>query len=333
MPELRKDPVIGRWVIISTERGKRPHDFRPVPEPRKSGFCPFCPGNEDKTPPEIFALREPGTPPNTPGWSLRVVPNKYPALRVEGELNRRGEGIYDVMNGVGAHEVIIETPKHEKKLADLEISQIHNILKVYRDRITDLRNDVRLKYVLVFKNQGFEAGASLEHSHSQLIATPIIPKTVIEEMNGARNYFNYKERCIFCDIVREEIKDQVRMVYEEDHFIAIEPFAPRFPFETWILPKHHASHYEHSSDEFLRHLAITLKLVLQKLEKALQNPPYNFIIHTSPMQEGPLQHYHWHVEIMPKLTRVAGFERGTGFYINSTSPEDAARYLKTIEIA
>ncbi len=333
MPELRKDPVIGRWVIISTERGKRPHDFRPTPEPQKSGFCPFCPGNEDKTPPEIFAIREPGTAPNTPGWTLRVVPNKYPALRVEGDLNRRGEGIYDVMNGVGAHEVIIETPHHDKKLADLDISQIHNILKVYRDRITDLRNDVRLKYVLVFKNQGFEAGASLQHSHSQLIATPILPKTVIEEMNGALNYYKYKERCIFCDIVREEIKDQVRLVYEEEHFIAIEPFAPRFPFETWILPKNHASHYEHSSDELLRHLAITLKLVLQKLEKALQNPPYNFIIHTSPMQDGPLQHYHWHVEIMPKLTRVAGFERGTGFYINSTSPEDAARYLKTIEIA
>ncbi len=332
MPELRKDPVIGRWVIISTERGKRPHDFNVTPAPRKSGFCPFCPGNEDKTPPEIFAIRPPDTVPNSPGWSLRVVPNKYPALRVEGELNRRGEGIYDVMNGVGAHEVIIETPHHDKKLADLEIPHIHNILKVYRERIADLRNDIRLKYVLVFKNQGYEAGASLEHSHSQLIATPIVPKTVVEELTGARNYYQYKERCIFCDIVREEIKDQVRIIYEEEHFIAIEPFAPRFPFETWILPKHHESHYEKSSDAILHHLAITLKLVLQKLEVALKNPPYNFIIHTSPMQEAELPYYHWHIEIMPKLTRVAGFERGTGFYINSTSPEDAARYLKTVEI-
>ncbi len=332
MPELRKDPVIGRWVIISTERGKRPHDFKVTPAPRKSGFCPFCPGNEDKTPPEIFAIRPSNTAPNSPGWSLRVVPNKYPALRVEGELNRRGEGIYDVMNGVGAHEVIIETPHHELNLSQMEIPHIQAILTVYRERIADLRNDIRLKYVLVFKNQGYEAGASLEHSHSQLIATPIVPKTVVEELEGARKYFQYKERCIFCDIVREEIKDQVRVVYEEEHFIAIAPFAPRFPFETWILPKHHQSHYEKSSDTHLQHLAITLKLVLQKLEVALNNPPYNFIIHTSPMQDAEHPYYHWHIEIMPKLTRVAGFERGTGFYINSTSPEEAARYLKTIEI-
>ncbi len=332
MPELRKDPIIGRWVIISTERGKRPTDFTPKKIVKKGGFCPFCWGNEDKTPPEIFAIRPDNSPPNTPGWTLRVVPNKYPALRIEGQLNRRGEGIYDLMNGVGAHEVIIETPDHEKSLSDLDIQSIHNVVKVYRNRTLDLKKDVRLKYVMIFKNHGEEAGASLEHTHSQLIATPIIPKRVIEEMEGSKNYFKFKERCIYCDIIRQELKDNVRVIFDEEEFIAIEPFAPRFPFETWILPKNHHSHFENSNDEILMHLSITLKTVLQKLNSALLSPPYNFVIHSTPMQEAPCEYYHWHIEFMPKLTKVAGFEWGTGFYINPTSPEDAAKYLKEITV-
>lgn len=330
MSELRKDPVIDRWVIISTERGKRPSDFAEIKEVKKGGFCPFCPGNEDKTPPEIFAIRPDGSPPNKPGWTLRVVPNKYPALRIEGQLNRQGDGIYDKMNGVGAHEVIIETPDHGKDLADLEIPAIRDVFRVYRERVLDLKKDIRLKYAMIFKNHGVSAGASLEHTHSQLIATPILPKRVIEEINGAQIYFNYKERCIFCDIVRQEIKDDIRLVYEEEHFIAIEPYAARFPFETWILPKQHFSHYESISDELLSHLAVTVKEVLSRINRALNRPPYNYVIHTAPMQQQPLDHYHWHIELMPKLTRVAGFEWGTGFYINPTSPEDAAEYLRNI---
>ena len=332
MPELRKDPVIGRWVIISTERGKRPSDFEEIKEERKGGFCPFCYGNEDKTPPEIFAIRPDGSPPNKPGWTLRVVPNKYPALRIEGQLNRQGEGIYDKMNGVGAHEVIIETPDHEKDLADLEVSAIYDVFRVYRERVLDLKKDIRLKYAMIFKNHGSSAGASLEHTHSQRIATPILPKRVIEEINGAKTYFDYKERCIFCDIIRQEIKDAVRLVYEEEFFVAIEPYAARFPFETWILPKQHMSHYEHISDELVQHLAVTMKEVLGRINTALNKPPYNFVIHTAPMQEGPMEHYHWHIEFMPKLTRIAGFEWGTGFYINPTSPEEAAEYLRNIKL-
>ncbi|GAB4368789.1 MAG: galactose-1-phosphate uridylyltransferase [Calditrichia bacterium] len=261
-----------------------------------------------------------------------MVPNKYPALRIEGQLNRQGDGIYDKMNGVGAHEVIIETPDHFKDLADLEISSIRDVFWVFRERILDLKKDIRLKHVMVFKNQGMVAGASLEHTHSQLIATPIIPKRVLEEMDGAETYYKYKERCIFCDIIRQEIKDNIRVVYEEELFIAIEPYAPRFPFETWILPKSHASHFEMISDDGLQHLAVMMKEVLRRINIALNNPPHNFIIHTSPLQEAPLEHYHWHIEFMPKLTRVAGFEWGTGFYINPTSPEDAAKYLREINL-
>lgn len=332
MPELRKDPVIGRWVIISTERGKRPSDFADVEEKKKGGFCPFCYNHEDKTPPEIFAIRPDKSPRDKPGWTLRVVPNKYPALRVEGQLNRQGEGIYDKMNGIGAHEVIIETPDHFKDLVDLELHSIRDVFWIFRERILDLKKDIRLKYVMVFKNHGMSAGASLEHTHSQLIATPIIPKTVVEEMEGAKVYFNYKDRCIFCDIIRQEINDGVRVVYDEEYFIAIEPYAPRFPFETWILPKEHSSHFESISDERLNHLAVIMKEVLGRVNAALNSPPFNFVIHTYPMQDDPADSYHWHIEFMPKLTRVAGFEWGTGFHINPTSPEDAAQYLKQITL-
>jgi UDPglucose--hexose-1-phosphate uridylyltransferase len=332
MPELRKDPVIGRWVIISTERGKRPSDFADAEEKKKGGFCPFCYNHEDKTPPEIFALRPDQSPRDKPGWTLRVVPNKFPALRVEGQLNRQGEGIYDKMNGVGAHEVIIETPEHFKDLANMEISGVRDVFWIFRERILDLKKDIRLKYVMIFKNHGMSAGASLEHTHSQLIATPIIPKTVVEEMEGAKVYFDYKDRCIFCDIIRQEINDGSRVVYDEEHFIAIEPYAPRFPFETWILPKEHYSHFEFISDEMLNHLAVMMKEVLGRINAALNSPPFNFVIHTFPMQDDSEESYHWHIEFMPKLTRVAGFEWGTGFHINPTSPEDAAQYLKQITL-
>ncbi|RMF61414.1 MAG: galactose-1-phosphate uridylyltransferase [Calditrichaeota bacterium] len=332
MTELRKDPIIGRWVIIAKERGRRPSDFLTLVEEKKEQFSPFAPGNENMTPPEIYAIRPENTPPNTPGWTLRVVPNKYPALRVEGELNPRGEGIYDMMNGIGAHEVIIETPDPEKKLEELELPAIHNVVRTYKLRIEDLKRDIRLKYILVFKNHGHLAGATLKHAHSQLIATPVVPKRVVEEMTGSKTYYKLKERCIYCDIIRQELKDNIRVAFEEEHFIAIEPFAARVPFETWILPKKHMSHFETSNDTELHHLALTLKTVLKKLNRALQSPPYNFVIHTSPIQEERKSYYHWHIEIMPKLTNVAGFEWGSGFFINPTPPEDAAQFLREISV-
>jgi UDPglucose--hexose-1-phosphate uridylyltransferase len=332
MPELRKDPVIGRWVIISTERGRRPSDFDDFEEKKKGEFCPFCYNNEDQTPPEIFAIRPDKSAKNKAGWALRVIPNKFPALRVEGQLNRLGEGIFDKMNGVGAHEVIIETPEHSKDLADLEISNIRDVFWIFRERILDLKKDIRLKYAMIFKNHGMTAGASLEHTHSQLIATPIIPKTVVEEMHGAKSYYDFKDRCIFCDIIHQEVNENIRVVYEEEFFIAILPYASRFPFETWILPKDHQSHYEKISEIMLKHLALTIKEVLSRINVALKNPPFNFVIHTYPMQDNTIEYYHWHIEFMPKLTRVAGFEWGTGFHINPTNPEDAAQYLKQLTL-
>jgi UDPglucose--hexose-1-phosphate uridylyltransferase len=328
MPELRKDPIHGRWVIISTERSRRPSDFAPEERRPIGGFCPLCEGNEDRTPPEIIAFRDNGTPPNSPGWSLRVVPNKFPALSIEGELNREGDGIYDKMNGIGAHEVVIETPSHYETLAALPLKAIENVLWAYRSRIIDLRRDERLRYVLVFKNYGFAAGASLEHSHSQIIALPIVPTRVREEIEGSKNYFLYKDRCVFCDIINQELRQRRRVITENNAFVSIAPFASRFPFEAWILPKTHHPSFEHSEPSSYALAAQTLSDTLQRLNQVLDDPPYNYIIHTSSSPELDKEHYHWHFEIMPKLTKVAGFEWGTGFYINPTPPEEAAEYLR-----
>jgi UDPglucose--hexose-1-phosphate uridylyltransferase len=328
LPEFRKDPVTGRWVIIATDRARRPSDFsREQVVIKGGGYCPFCPGHEEKTPPEILAYRQSGGP-NEPGWTLRVIPNKFPVLRVEGDFNRQGEGVYDRMNGIGAHEVIIETPDHNATLADLPEKRVEDVFWAFRDRIVDLKKDRRMQYVLAFKNHGESAGASLEHSHSQLIALPVIPRRVQEELEGARRYFEFKDRCIFCDIVRQEVDTGTRVVLETQAFLVICPFAARFPFELWILPRRHHSHFEETDPAAMANLAWVMRVVLRKLDRVLEKPAYNFIIHTAPVQEAPMDHYHWHIELAPRLTRIAGFEWGTGFYINPTPPEEAARFLR-----
>jgi UDPglucose--hexose-1-phosphate uridylyltransferase len=328
MSELRKDPIVDRWVIIATERGKRPSDFGTAKSERKSGFCPFCYGNEDKTPPEIRVIREPGTAPNTPGWRVRVVANKFPALQVEGGLSRTGEGIYDKMNGIGAHEVIIDSPEHNEDIPNFDLKRIEEVLGVYAERIADLKKDLRLRYVMIFRNRGEAAGASLEHPHSQLISTPVIPKRVTEEIDGAKRHYDLKERCVFCDIVRQELGSGDRVVEENERFVSLTPFASRFPFETWVVPKSHSSNYEFIGRGEVSHLAAILKSAIVRLNGALNNPPYNYLLHTSPCNQADLPYYHWHIEIIPHLTKVAGFEWGSGFYINPTPPEEAAKYLR-----
>ncbi len=335
MGELRRDPVVGRWVIVETESPLRPENFEKEKHHWKGDGCPFCYGNEHQTPPEIEALRDPKTLPDTPGWQVRVVPNKFPALQIEGDIDRRGLGIYDMSNGVGAHEVIIQSPYHNKEIPDLLDVEVENIIKICCRRTEDLKKDRRFKYILLFKNYGPSAGASLAHPHIQLIALPMIPKNPAEEIQGALEYFEFRERCLFCDMLRQEKQEKTRVVVENKYFIAFCPFVSRFTFEVWIMPKIHNSFYcavAKSSAE-ITDLAKILKEVLQRLRITLSDPAYNFIIHTSPVnQDEELAHYHWHIEIMPTLTRVAGFEWGTGFYIVSTPPELAAKYLREAQI-
>jgi UDPglucose--hexose-1-phosphate uridylyltransferase len=337
MPDLRKDPITGRWVIISTDRARRPSDFSRESFKLKGGFCRFCPGNESKTPPEILGYRPsaaggPAAPKDSPGWRVRVVPNKFPALMIEGNLDRQADGMFDRMNGVGAHEVIIETPDHSATLGTLPIKRVEDVIWAIRDRMIDLKQDKRFKYILAFKNHGEAAGSSLEHPHSQLIALPIVPKNVAEEVEGAKQYYNYKERCIFCDVIQQELETKTRVIAENSDFVTLAPYAPRFPFETWILPRRHESAFENASSQMYENLARTLQDLVAKADRVLDNPAYNFMIHTSPIGDSSNDYYHWHIEFLPKLTKVAGFEWGSGFYINPTPPEEAAQYLRECRV-
>ncbi len=329
MAELRRDPITGRWVIVDTDHPNSPADFEHEEHSWKGGVCPFCYGNESLTPPEIDSFRDPHTGPNTSGWQLRVVPNKFPALQVEGDLDRRGLGIYDMSNGIGAHEILIETPYHHKDIPDLLNEEVEKIIIMLCRRALDLVKDRRFKYIMVFKNYGPAAGASLEHPHTQIIALPMVPKSVKEEIVGARKYFDYRERCIFCDLIKQEEQEKERIILENKYFLAFCPFVSRFPFEIWIIPKKHNSYFCHMRQEEIPELAIMLKDIIARIKKIFASPAYNFIIHTSPVEsEDGVEYYHWHIEFMPNLTRVAGFEWGTGFYIIPTPPELAAKYLQ-----
>ncbi|MFA6383856.1 MAG: galactose-1-phosphate uridylyltransferase [Candidatus Omnitrophota bacterium] len=331
MSELRRDPIAGRWVIVTTDDPNKPEDYdHDEPQNWRPGACPFCYGNESSTPSEIIAIRNNGTAANTPGWQVRVVPNKFPALQIEGDLERRPLGMYDMTSGIGAHEIVIESPYHHKDLSDLLDSEVANILHMYFQRALDLEKDRRFKYVMIFKNNGHGAGASLEHPHTQIIALPMVPKIVKEEIRGAKNYFEYRERCIFCDIIRQEVEDKERIVMENRNFMAFCPFVSRFPFEIWIMPKKHASYFCQTPVEQIPDLAVMLKGIIARVKKVFGNTAYNFIIHTSPINSDgqAMDSYHWHLEFMPKLTRVAGFEWGTGFYLVPTPPELAAKFLR-----
>jgi UDPglucose--hexose-1-phosphate uridylyltransferase len=335
MSILRKDPVSSGWVIIAEERGERPQDLKVSEEQKRDGPCPFDEGNEAMTPREIVAYRKPGTAPNTPGWRVRTIPNKYAALHIEGELARQGEGIYDMMNGIGAHEVVIESPQHNNDMADYSQEKMAEILRMYRERATDLLRDVRFKYIQIFRNYGFAAGASLPHPHSQIIALPITPRWVKEELGCAQSYYELKERCLFCDIVNQELESKSRLVHADDAFISFEPFASKFPFETWIMPRRHQADFTRISDDEMNKLAVALPRTLHALKEVLSDPPYNFIVHSAPQLEPErpgvetlADDYHWHIEIYPRISKMAGFEWGTGFYINTVVPEKAAEYLR-----
>lgn len=334
MPELRKDPITQEWVIIAKERGRRPSDFThlTISEPDRPDYsptCPFCPGKEEMTPREVLAYRH-ARDVNAADWWVRVVPNKFPALAIEGELEKRGLAMYDMMNGVGAHEVIIETPKHNQDPSNMGVLQLTEVVWAYRERYLDLRKDSRFKYILIFRNHGKVAGASLEHPHSQLIATPMIPIEIRNKMEGAQRYHQYRDRCIWCDMVITEQEESVRVVNETEHFIAFNPFASKYPFEIWVMPKQHQADFAAMTRERVVEFAEIMQDSLGRIAECLNGPPYNFAIHTAPCDCQDTETFHWHMVIMPRLTIAAGFEMGTGIYINVTSPEDAARYLREV---
>ena len=339
MNEIRYNFLKDTWVIISADRARRPHEYNIsiYEESTDPSKCPFEYGNEDKTPPEIFAIRPDGSQPNTPGWKVRVFPNKYPALKIENLPIREGEFVFEKIGGFGAHEVIVDTPEHLKHMQDFEDEDFINTFIAFKQRISALYKDLRIKYVHVFKNHGKEAGKSIVHSHSQLIALPIIPKLQKTMILQSKKYFYEKERCYLCDEIKTEKNLKIRTIYENDNFIAYCPYASLFPFEIKIAPKFHGHDFTNISDLQLKDLADVLKFSVRKLNKTLINPSFNLILYTSPpirnsitdeeIYKGLDLYFHWHIEILPRLTTLAGFELGTDYYINPTPPEDAAKYL------
>jgi UDPglucose--hexose-1-phosphate uridylyltransferase len=324
MPELRKDPIVDRWVIIYPEGANRPLGHADL---AKAG-CPFCAGNEAMTPPEVLIFPDDEAQASSRDWSVRVVPNKYPALVPEESGKIIAGENYEISSGLGVHEVIIESPRHVTDIASLSEKQFEKILRAYRTRMMVLRADSRFRYILVYKNQGNEAGATLEHAHSQLIALPMIPKHAFEEITAAKAYYQTNGRCIFCHLIRKETGARQRVVAENAGFVVICPFAPRFPYETWILPKKHLSSFAQDSQYEDSDLAGILRDTLIRLGLSLANPPFNYFIHSGPTHEDENNYYHWHLEILPKLVRIGGFEWGSGSYINTVTPEESARLLR-----
>ncbi|HTF57999.1 MAG TPA: galactose-1-phosphate uridylyltransferase [Planctomycetota bacterium] len=323
MSELRRDPISDSWVIIAPDRAARPLDF-PIAPPRPSAqaTCPFCPGREHETPPEIASIRD------AKGWRVRVVPNKFPALVREGAPGNHIEGLLESGAALGAHEVIIEGPEHVLSLTGLPAERIPEILATWRSRLLDLKRDARLAFGLVFKNVGERAGASLEHVHSQLIAAPVVPVRVQAELERCARHHEETGRCLLCDLIAQERKGGARVVAETSRFIVLAPWASKAPFETHILPKDHASHFEATDDAGIGELAETLRKTLVRIERALDGPAYNVLVCSGPLNVPASDSYHWRLEIIPRVAGVAGFEWATGFFINTVAPEAAAARLR-----
>lgn len=330
--ELRLNPATKEWVIIATERAKRPEELGAgiiVPSPAEKERCPFCPGHESMTPKEILSYRSYGTEPNSPGWWIRIIPNKFAALLPQGSLERmRIENFFLYMEGVGEHEVLIESPEHDKTIATMDQKQVEEIFLAYRERFLTLSRDPRFEMVIIFKNHGIAAGTSLRHPHSQIIATPVTPMHIRHRIEEAMRYFDDTGQCVYCAMLEKEKKIEERIVLETENFIAFEPFASRSPFETWVLPKKHNSTFDNISPERCKELAYVMRQTLAKIYKSLNNPDYNYMIFSSPCHERDLEYYHWHIQIIPRVVAVAGFELGSGIYINTVIPESAAKFLR-----
>jgi UDPglucose--hexose-1-phosphate uridylyltransferase len=360
-PELRKDPFSGRWVIISTARGQRPHPPEPRQEeesPERRASCPFCYGNEGKTPAEVFSIREDGSAPDTQGWLTRVVPNKYPAFGIFPEINLWRIGMFQMATGYGVHEVAIESPSHDTYIECQPIDQVKRIVDTWWTRHVELEKSPLLRYVLIFKNHGNAAGASLAHPHTQIIVTTIVPDAPKVKLVNAKEHFSAGDGCIWCralehlfyyenriynpdGTVRTEERPGNRVIAINEKYVAFIPYAARMPYEIQILPLTHQYSFVKTNELERKKLAEILKTVLMKVNKLLGNPAYNFYIHSSPNlhirpRQGDYgtirQDFHWHIEILVKTTIWAGFEQGSGIYINPVNPVDAAQHLAETEV-
>jgi len=336
--ELRKDILLGRWVEVMSE-SKEPSEYRlPIAEAANEKNCALCAGREAETPHEIISIRRQGTQPNKSGWWVRAIPSFAPLFKVEGNLERRGVGLYDRMNSIGANEILIESPEHAVKPEDMGIEQMVRVIRLYRDRIMDLNKDLRLRYILISRSSIIDTLMTISHPVSSLVATPVIPKKIKDELENAKQYYDYKERCIFCDILREELKVGDRIILETRNFLCFCPYASSFPFESWIIPKKHSCDFQEISQEEIEDMGFVLMSVLKKFRAVFQGEvPLSYFLHTAPNRVPRRNHwytlgddYHWHLEIVPRLVKRSGFELGSGLFILTTSPEKAANFLREV---
>lgn len=330
MPELRQNRFTKEWVIIATERARRPEDFISKREAKKVesyvATCPFCPGNEALAPPEVMHIDDEASK-----WSVRVVPNKFAALSRDVQPERVFYRSLRTMGGFGIHDVIVETPNHASTTALLPVANIERIFTAYRDRFLQMSEDDRVAHVTIFKNHGSAAGASLEHPHSQMIATPVVSLQVRNRLHEALRHHDEFGECIFCQLIEEELVEKARIVFTSDHFVAIEMFASPTPFTTHIYPKRHMASYGVISDEELKDLAQVMKTLLGKFYIGLQDPDFNYTIRTAPAENAGVKYYHWYISVIPRLTKLAGFELGSGMFINTVLPEAAAEFLRNVQ--
>ena len=329
MSELRKDPITGRWVIVTAGHTRRPSDFTPPPEPPDNpDLCPFCEGRESIAGRELLVARSHGTQANGPGWQLRVVANREPMLRVEARVGVPGETVFQAIEGLGAHEVIIETPRHGETLSTMTDDDVWRVLWAWRERIRDLKRDFRFRQFVVLKNHGTLAGARIQHSHSQLIALPVAPPLLEQELQGAARYLEHTGACVFCDIIQYEEEADRRVIAADDRSVALAPYASRAPFETWVLPRQHGAAFEDSADDVLGAVAGRLHDVLQRIDNTLLSPPFYLVLHSAPVGEEGSASFHWHIEVVPRLAPVGGLEWGSGLAVNPVAPEEAADVLR-----
>ncbi|HXX64199.1 MAG TPA: galactose-1-phosphate uridylyltransferase [Bacteroidota bacterium] len=331
MPELRQNIITREWVIIAKERAMRPHEFvrakaHAAPLPAHDPHCPFCTGNEAMTVGETYREECDG------GWKVRVVTNKFPALSSEGDRVRNIDGVFRSMTGVGFHEVVIEHPRHDLSPARYTPEELRRVLTAFRARYTTLKNDPRIEAIIIFKNHGESAGTSLQHPHSQIAATPIVPTQIRHRLDEAIRFFDETGLCVFCTTLGYEVNQRQRIIQESDSFVAFIPYAALSPFHLWIFPKRHESSFDEISDDETADLAVMLQAILAKIHYGLNDPDYNFSIRSIPAHEGHREYFHWYVTIIPRIARTAGFEIGSGMYINVALPEESAEFLRNVKL-
>lgn len=334
MSELRLDPTTREWVVIATERARRPHDFAALgerpPVPDFSESCPFCPGNEDQTTTERAVYTDPATG----AWQVRVIDNKFPAVLRDGGVSRRQEHpLALALDAVGAHEVVIETPLHNRHLGLMDDREVWMVVRAYRDRLVELSALPMVRQVIIFKNHGPSAGTSLEHPHSQIVATPVVPWQRRHHYEVAVRHFDAYGRNLYQDMVEFELQQGARIVRETPLFVEIHPYASRRPFETWVVPRNARSTLAALSDEELRDFSRVMRDALRRIHVGLNNPDYNHVVYTAPSGDECEPYYSWHLRIYPRLTAVAGFEIGSGIHINTSLPENTAEFMRGVDIS